>query len=91
MRWFLLISLLILTACSRSVLVTQAEAEFRRRNPGVEVVKVYLGEGDADHAYVYVRYKHTPVAFPRHETMRELEMGYRRDGDTWTLFQEKTK
>jgi len=91
MRWLLLIPLFMLTACSRSALLTQAEAEFRRRNPGIEVVKVYSGEGDADHAYVYVRYKHTPVAFPRHETIRELEMGYQRNGDVWTLFHEKTK
>jgi hypothetical protein len=82
--------LFILAARSRS-LVTQAEADFQRLNPGVKIVKVYQGEGDADHAYVYVCYKYTPVAHPPRETVRELEMGYQRTGEAWTLFHEKTK
>jgi hypothetical protein len=91
MRWLILILVLTLAACSRSGVVAQAEADFRRRNPGVEITKVYLGEGDADHAYVYVRYKHAPVAYPPRETIAELEMGYQRDGETWKLFSERTK
>jgi hypothetical protein len=90
MRHILTLALFcLLAACGRQDVINKAKADFQARNPQWKIVKAYLGEGDADHAYVHVRYVHTPAtAFPPRPLLLEMEMGYRRTGDEWVLFHE---
>lgn len=90
MRYLLMLALLCLfTACGRQEVIDKAKADFVARHPQWKIVKAYLGDGDADHAYVHVRYVHTPAAaFPPQASVLEMTMGYRRTSNEWVLFHE---
>ena len=78
-----------LAGCGRQDLIQRAEADFRVRNPHSRIVKAYLGEGDANHAYVHIRYIHTSASPPPAEPgIMEMEMGYKKTENGWTLFDE---
>jgi hypothetical protein len=84
-----LASLCLLSACGRQDVINKAKADFKARNPQWQIVKASLGESDADHVYVHVRYVHTPAAaFPPQPSIFEMEMGYRKTNNDWVLFHE---
>ena len=56
MKYALILILLSLFGCGSS-LGKDAVAEFKLQNPKFTLIDSRIGEGDADNAYVYIKYK----------------------------------
>ena len=48
---------LLFLGCNNSSVVDLVIEEFEKENPGFSVIDAYVGEGDADNAYVHVKYE----------------------------------
>lgn len=88
-RFLILALVCLFSACGRQDVLKQAKADFKSRNPQWEIVSAYLGEGDAEHSYVHIRFAHTPAAvFSQQPSIFEMQLGYRKTSDRWELFHE---
>jgi hypothetical protein len=72
-----LLALTLLAACSSPDLA-RIEADFEQAYAGCDVLRVDVGEGDADHAYVHVRLRCKGERGEREEVWL-----YRRSGKEW--------
>jgi len=80
----------LLTSCGRPEIVNKATADFLARYPSWKFVKAYMGESDAEHARVHIRYEDTPASvFPSQRSIFEFDMGYRRADGKWVLAEER--
>lgn len=52
--------------------------EFLEQNPGVEVISLYVGEGDFDNAWYHIIYKN-----PSESHVQEKIVLYQREGREW--------
>lgn len=85
-RWCLVIVAVILL-CGCEPGKAQVVEEVLRNNPHSRVVSVTVGEGDADHCYVYVPF-YDSVAGARYEQV----YGYERvNGVQWKVFHRDPK
>jgi len=80
----------LLAACGRQDVLRQAEADFQARNPRWRIVETALAENGARQARVLIRYvSSSPAAYPATAPVREMEMTYQKNGQTWMLSGEE--